>query len=59
MGETPLPKYIDREPTIDDAERYQTIFAKEEGAVAAPVAGLHFSKHLMKRLEIKEFTCQN
>ena len=53
MGETPLPKYIDREPTIDDAERYQTIFAKEEGAVAAPVAGLHFSKHLMKRLEIK------
>jgi S-adenosylmethionine:tRNA ribosyltransferase-isomerase len=53
MGETPLPKYIDREPTLDDAERYQTIFASVEGAVAAPVAGLHFSKHLMKRLEIK------
>src|SRR5210317_436410 len=53
LGETPLPKYIDREPTEEDGERYQTIFAKVEGAVAAPVAGLHFSKHLMKRLEIK------
>ena len=53
LGETPLPKYIKREVEPDDAERYQTIFAKEEGAVAAPTAGLHFSKHLLKRLEIK------
>jgi S-adenosylmethionine:tRNA ribosyltransferase-isomerase len=53
LGETPLPKYIKREVEPEDAERYQTIFASKEGAVAAPTAGLHFSKHLMKRLEIK------
>jgi len=53
LGETPLPKYIKREVEASDEERYQTIFAKNEGAVAAPTAGLHFSKHLMKRLEIK------
>lgn len=53
LGETPLPKYINREPEPEDIERYQTIFAKVEGAVAAPTAGLHFSKNLMKRLEIK------
>ncbi|MEX1382016.1 tRNA preQ1(34) S-adenosylmethionine ribosyltransferase-isomerase QueA [Lutibacter sp.] len=53
LGETPLPKYIKREVNEDDEERYQTIYAKHEGAVAAPTAGLHFSKHLMKRLEIK------
>lgn len=53
LGETPIPKYINRAVTPEDAERYQTIYAKEEGAVAAPTAGLHFSKHLMKRLEIK------
>ncbi|MCT4582370.1 MAG: tRNA preQ1(34) S-adenosylmethionine ribosyltransferase-isomerase QueA [Flavobacteriales bacterium] len=53
LGQTPLPKYIKREPTPEDEDRYQTIFAKEEGAVAAPTAGLHFSKQLMKRLEIK------
>ncbi len=53
LGETPLPKYIKREVNADDEERYQTIYAKHEGAVAAPTAGLHFSKHLMKRLEIK------
>lgn len=53
LGETPLPKYIKREVTPEDKERYQTIFAKNEGAVAAPTAGLHFSKHLLKRLEIK------
>ena len=50
---TPLPKYIKRDPVPEDKERYQTIFAKQEGAVAAPTAGLHFSKQLMKRLEIK------
>ena len=53
LGETPLPKYIKRAVEPEDAERYQTIYAKHEGAVAAPTAGLHFSKHLMKRLEIK------
>ena len=53
LGETPIPKHIDREVEPEDAERFQTIYAKEEGAVAAPTAGLHFSKHLMKRLEIK------
>ncbi|WP_456463776.1 tRNA preQ1(34) S-adenosylmethionine ribosyltransferase-isomerase QueA [Lutibacter sp.] len=53
LGETPLPKYIQRKVEASDAERYQTIYAKHEGAVAAPTAGLHFSKHLMKRLEIK------
>ena len=53
LGETPLPKYIKREVEPEDAERYQTIFASKEGAVAAPTAGLHFSKHLLKRLEIK------
>ena len=53
MGETPLPKYIKRDVEPEDEERYQTIYAKHEGAVAAPTAGLHFSKHLLKRLEIK------
>ena len=53
LGETPLPKYIKREVEPEDEERYQTIYAKKEGAVAAPTAGLHFSKHLLKRLEIK------
>ncbi len=53
LGETPLPKYIKRDVEPEDAERYQTIFAKSEGAVAAPTAGLHFSKHMLKRVEIK------
>ncbi|MCK5825233.1 MAG: tRNA preQ1(34) S-adenosylmethionine ribosyltransferase-isomerase QueA [Ichthyobacteriaceae bacterium] len=53
LGQTPLPKYIKREVEESDEERYQTIYAKKEGAVAAPTAGLHFSKHLLKRLEIK------
>ncbi len=53
LGETPLPYYIDRKPTADDAERYQTIFAQHEGAVVAPAAGFHFSRELMKRLEIR------
>ena len=52
LGETPLPKYINRVPDSEDTERYQTIYAKHEGAVAAPTAGLHFSRELMKRLEI-------
>ncbi len=53
LGETPLPKYIKRTVEPEDEERYQTIFAKNEGAVAAPTAGLHFSRQLMKRLELK------
>jgi S-adenosylmethionine:tRNA ribosyltransferase-isomerase len=53
MGETPLPKYIKRKPEEEDKERYQTVYAKHEGAVAAPTAGLHFSKELIKKLEIK------
>ena len=53
LGQTPLPKHIERDVEPSDEERYQTIFAKNEGAVAAPTAGLHFSKHLMRRLEIK------
>ena len=53
LGQTPLPKYIKRDVEPEDEERYQTIYAKKEGAVAAPTAGLHFSKHLLKRLEIK------
>ncbi len=53
LGETPLPKYIKRKPDEDDKERYQTVYAKNEGAVAAPTAGMHFSQELIKRLEIK------
>ena len=53
LGETPLPKYINRPVEPQDKDRFQTIYAKNEGAVAAPTAGLHFSKHLLKKLEIK------
>lgn len=53
LGQTPLPKIHNRPVTEDDKERYQTIYAKHEGAVAAPTAGLHFSRELMKRLELK------
>ncbi len=53
LGETPLPKTINRPVEEEDAVRYQTVFAKHEGAVAAPTAGLHFSRELLKRLEIK------
>ncbi len=52
LGETPLPKFINRPVEPEDDERYQTIFAKYEGAVAAPTAGLHFSRELLKKLEI-------
>jgi len=52
LGETPLPKFINRPVEPEDNDRYQTIFAKHEGAVAAPTAGLHFSRELLKRLEI-------
>ena len=53
LGETPIPRYLGREEDADDKDRYQTIFAKNEGAVVAPAAGLHFSRELMKRMEIK------
>jgi len=53
LGETPVPKYIDRPVEELDYDRYQTIFAKEEGAVAVPTAGLHFSRELLKRMELK------
>lgn len=53
LGETPLPYYIKRDSTPDDVDRYQCIFAQNEGAVVAPAAGLHFSRELMKRMEIK------
>lgn len=53
LGETPLPKYITRDVEEEDRDRFQTIYSKNLGAVAVPTAGLHFSKQLMKRLEIK------
>lgn len=53
LGNTPLPKYISREVEPEDEARYQTIYAEQEGAVAAPTAGLHFSRELLKRLELK------
>lgn len=53
LGKTPLPIYIKREPDERDAEAYQTIFAENEGAVVAPAAGMHFSRELIKRAEIK------
>lgn len=56
LGHTPLPKYIKRIPTPEDKERYQTVYANVEGAVAAPTAGLHFSKELVKKLELKGVT---
>lgn len=52
LGQTPLPAYIKREPNEEDAERYQCLFAKNEGAVVAPAAGLHFSRELLKKMEI-------
>lgn len=53
LGESPIPRYIGRESEPEDMERFQCIFAKHEGAVTAPTAGLHFSRELMKRMEIK------
>lgn len=53
LGNTPLPPALERAPEPSDKERYQTVFAKHEGAVAAPTAGMHFSKTLLKRLEIQ------
>lgn len=54
MGETPLPKYMNRSPNSDDAQRYQSLFAKNEGAVVGPAASFHFSRELLLRMEIKD-----
>lgn len=54
IGETPIPEYMERNAEPDDVERYQNIFARNEGAVVAPAAGLHFSRELMKRMEIRD-----
>jgi len=53
LGETPLPRVINRDVEPEDRERYQTIFAEHKGAVAAPTAGMHFTKQVVRRLEIK------
>ena len=53
LGEAPIPRFIGRDSEPEDLERFQCIFAKNEGAVTAPTAGLHFSRELMKRMEIK------
>ena len=53
IGQSPLPPYINREPIPEDKERYQTVFSRVRGAVAAPTAGLHFTKELLKRIEKK------
>lgn len=53
IGETPIPEYLERDAEPEDVDRYQNIFACKEGAVVAPAAGLHFSRELMKRIEIK------
>lgn len=54
LGEAPLPRFLGRESEPEDLERFQCIFAKHEGAVTVPSAGLHFSKVLMKRMELEE-----
>lgn len=59
IGEVPIPKWIRNKAEEIDVERYQTIYASHEGAVAAPTAGLHFSKHLLKRFEIKGVAAAN
>src|SRR6185295_11950058 len=54
FGHVPLPPYIDRPDVADDAERYQTVFARERGSVAAPTAGLHFTEALLAKLESRD-----
>ncbi|MGI6073946.1 MAG: tRNA preQ1(34) S-adenosylmethionine ribosyltransferase-isomerase QueA [Fermentimonas sp.] len=54
IGETPIPEYLERRAEPDDGERYQNIFAEVEGAVVAPAAGLHFSRELLKRMQLKD-----
>ncbi len=54
LGQPPIPRYMNREADEEDVDRFQTLFASEEGAVIAPAAGLHFSRELLKRLEIAD-----
>ncbi len=53
LGKMPLPPYIDRESTLDDKDMYQTVYCKNEGSVAAPTAGLHFTEELLERIKEK------
>ena len=53
LGKMPLPPYIERESTVEDRDMYQTVYCKEEGSVAAPTAGLHFTEELLKKAEAK------
>ncbi len=55
LGESPIPRFIGRESEPEDLERFQCLFAKHEGAVTAPTAGLHFSREMLKRMEIRGF----
>lgn len=57
-GKVPLPPYIEREPLASDNERYQTVYAKKEGSVAAPTAGLHFDELLLSQLQLNEVQTQ-
>ena len=54
LGQTPIPDWVKKEVTPEDAENFQTIFAKHEGAVSAPAAGLHFSRELFNRMILKD-----
>ena len=58
-GEIPLPPYITRKPGEDDSDRYQTVYAKHDGAVAAPTAGLHFTTDLLAQIQAKKVHCLN
>lgn len=57
LGNIPLPGYIERAVTSEDLDRYQTVYAKHDGAVAAPTAGLHFDEHLLQAIQEKGITC--
>ena len=57
LGHMPLPPYIERPDTVTDAERYQTVYAKHDGSVAAPTAGLHFDDSILRRIQAKGVSC--